>query len=85
MPALSPTGTGIGDGPGVRSLLFWRWMRPFVMPRTESTMTASMPSATWYCVWVVVRFCSIGRSVQGTYVDVDAVVVQDAVGYADKT
>jgi hypothetical protein len=24
-------------------------MSPLVMPRTESTMTASMPSATWYC------------------------------------
>jgi len=45
----SMTGSGTGEGSGVRSPLFWRWMRPLVMPRTESTMTASMPSATWYC------------------------------------
>lgn len=39
----------MGDGPGVRSLRCWRWIRPLVIPRTESTITASIPWATWYC------------------------------------
>lgn len=43
-PAL--VGPGRGEGAGVLFLL-WCSVSPFRMASTESTMTASMPSATW--------------------------------------
>lgn len=61
----SLTAEGLGDVPGVRSPLPWRWMRPLVMPSTESTMTASIPSETWYCRdYVVRRLFEISRDVK---------------------
>lgn len=83
----SLTAAGRGDVAGVRSPPPRRWMRPLVMPSTESTMTASMPSATWYYIDKMVRWLLgfPGNEKWNTYVDVVAVIVECSVRDTHKT